>query len=549
MPFGNTFIYNSGDLIVNVVSGSGDTFLETKINAATSSIILFDGNANLTSASLNSIKVGTSSLASGSSMIATSITATSIVATFITASSISSSILTGSVLGTSSVAINAQTASYLTTTNNYQVGILTASVVSSSAITASGIGVSDGLTPFFIKTSGANRISISSSGTIGFGTAPGVSSRYTFNNTSVDGRGSSSILITENNSMTTTGSSGNNNGIYIIFSLNGTGSTNSSQFQSQYNQLTLARTGSYSGSCRAIRTTLILSPNNTGSISFGSVGLGLINAYYINQIDPIVTGGTIPKWYGGSYSTFTETTANTVTSSITDLYYHYTATPFSAHTATTMSITNGYGFYCDSVKTSTNPVATGFGFYQNGTLDRNLFRGSTTLGGATSQNVNPLGVNGSVGIGSTYYNTIGPTNGLIVQGNVGIGTTGPSNELTVVGTISSSVGINSVNITGSIFSGSVARVSSITSSNISASGTSSAGLLSIGGIVPASNYGTLNISGSGVGGSVPALRLDRVAADTSSAVGAKTFKAWVSVYISGWSGSLADGTYYIPVYQ
>lgn len=543
MPIGSNFIYNSGDLIVSVVSSSGDTFKETKINATTSSIILFDSNGDLNSSSLLSLNVGTSSFLNSQNL-----TISSLVSTKITASEISSSEFTGSLFGTSSVSINSQTASYLTPTNNYSVSVLTASAITASAITASKIGTNDSFTIFSIRTNGSDRLIISSSGVMGFGTPPQPTSKFSFLNTSLDGVGSSSVLITENANLSSSGNSATNNGLAILYNVNGTGSNNGTQCQSQYNLMTLARTGSYSGSFRGIRSQISVLPSSAGSMSISSGGIGLVNIYCINRINSVI-GGIISNWYAGTYSIISETTANTNTSSITNLFYHYTATPFSTHTATTMSITNGYGYYCDSVKISGNPVTTGFGFYQNGTLDRNLFRGFTTLGGATSQNVNLLGVNGSVGIGSTYYSTTGPTNGLIVQGNVGIGTTSPATELTVVGTVSSSVGINSVNITGSVFSGSVARISSITSSNISASGTSSVGLLSIGGIVPVSNYGTLNISGSGVGGPVPALRLDRVAADTASAVGAKTFKAWVSVYISGWSGSLADGTYYIPVYQ
>ncbi len=63
MPIGSTYVYNPGDLILSTVSSSGDTFKETKLAAATSSLIYFDSNANLNSASLNSITVGTASFA------------------------------------------------------------------------------------------------------------------------------------------------------------------------------------------------------------------------------------------------------------------------------------------------------------------------------------------------------------------------------------------------------------------------------------------------------------------------------------------------------
>jgi len=58
MPIGSQVIYNPGDLILSVVSSSGDTFKETKIAAATSSVILFNNSGSLASASLNSLTVG-----------------------------------------------------------------------------------------------------------------------------------------------------------------------------------------------------------------------------------------------------------------------------------------------------------------------------------------------------------------------------------------------------------------------------------------------------------------------------------------------------------
>jgi len=78
MPIGSTYVYNSGDLILSTVSGSGTSFIETKIAAATSSLILFNNNGTLTSASLNSITVGTASYVSGSTSIITNLTASNI---------------------------------------------------------------------------------------------------------------------------------------------------------------------------------------------------------------------------------------------------------------------------------------------------------------------------------------------------------------------------------------------------------------------------------------------------------------------------------------
>jgi hypothetical protein len=78
MPIGTGIVYNAGDLILSQVSGSGTAFLETKIAAATSSIVYFDSTARINSASLNSITVGTSSYVSGSRSIITNLTASNI---------------------------------------------------------------------------------------------------------------------------------------------------------------------------------------------------------------------------------------------------------------------------------------------------------------------------------------------------------------------------------------------------------------------------------------------------------------------------------------
>jgi len=45
MPIGSGIVYNTGDLILSQVSSSGTAFLETKIAAATSSLIYFDSTA------------------------------------------------------------------------------------------------------------------------------------------------------------------------------------------------------------------------------------------------------------------------------------------------------------------------------------------------------------------------------------------------------------------------------------------------------------------------------------------------------------------------
>lgn len=120
------------------------------------------------------------------------------------------------------------------------------------------------------------------------------------------------------------------------------------------------------------------------------------------------------------------------------------------------------------------------------------------------------GINVALGSGSVMFVT--------ASGRVGIGTNTPGTLLDV--------------ITGS-----------------SSPAAKFVGYVGIGGTPATTNPGQLDIVGSGVGSATAALRLDTVAADTSSASNGHVFKAWVKVYIAGWGGSLTDGIYYFPIYQ
>ena len=82
-----------------------------------------------------------------------------------------------------------------------------------------------------------------------------------------------------------------------------------------------------------------------------------------------------------------------------------------------------------------------------------------TIGGVSSNNT--LSINGNTAIGSSYYNTIGPANGLIVQGNVGFGVANPFNKLDVAGNISASY-ITASGVTGIVSTG-YAATSSLSS--------------------------------------------------------------------------------------
>ena len=187
MPIGSGIVYNAGDLILSQVSGSGTAFLETKIAAATSSIVYFDSTARINSASLNSITVGTSSYVSGSTSIITNLTASNISASGNISASLFVGSHTGSTFGTSSWASNALTASFLPVgtyniTSSWSTNALTASSVSSTsnAFIRGGnsfganamLGINDNFR-LDIETNGAAIISLTGSN-VGIGTtSPG----------------------------------------------------------------------------------------------------------------------------------------------------------------------------------------------------------------------------------------------------------------------------------------------------------------------------------------------------------------------------------------
>ena len=137
MPIGSTYVYNPGDLILSTVSASGASFVETKISAATSSLILFNSDATLTSQSLNSVLIGSSSYVSGSTSIIANLTASTI--------SASGAIIASSFTGSFSGSItNAISSSYA----------LTSSVATSETLgTVTGRGSSTG-TQITVATAG-----------------------------------------------------------------------------------------------------------------------------------------------------------------------------------------------------------------------------------------------------------------------------------------------------------------------------------------------------------------------------------------------------------
>ncbi len=89
-------------------------------------------------------------------------------------------------------------------------------------------------------------------------------------------------------------------------------------------------------------------------------------------------------------------------------------------------------------------IGKGLAFYSNATggvttgNTAQLFlntAGNFTFGfNGSTQATSTIGVNGNLAIGNSYFGSMAPLNGLIVQGNVGIGTTTPSARLSLTGT-------------------------------------------------------------------------------------------------------------------
>jgi hypothetical protein len=65
-----------------------------------------------------------------------------------------------------------------------------------------------------------------------------------------------------------------------------------------------------------------------------------------------------------------------------------------------------------------------------------IFAQGVTVGDTSTSGNSMLNVNGNLAVGSSYYTTAAPANGMIVEGNVGIGTSSPGSfRLNVAGTI------------------------------------------------------------------------------------------------------------------
>jgi hypothetical protein len=109
-------------------------------------------------------------------------------------------------------------------------------------------------------------------------------------------------------------------------------------------------------------------------------------------------------------------------------------------------ITGTYSFQGDTDTGVIRFSADALNFRAGGDQAR-LTTSGLTLGAAATA-ASRLAVNGNVGIGSSYYTTAAPSNGMIVQGNFGIGTSTVNATLEVLGTVAVGSGKPTVTVDG-----------------------------------------------------------------------------------------------------
>ena len=502
MPIGTGIVYYAGDLILSQVSSSGNSFLETKLAAATSSLIYFDGNGRINSSSLSNITVGTASFALTASYLVptnsyqiTNLTASNISASGNISASVFVGPLTGSVFGTSSWSTNASTASFVS--NAFiQDG--------NSFGTTATLGTNDA-NSLALETNGTTRMTINSNGQFGIGASPSSSpfSKFYITDTHNTSNNSSSLYVVTNQNQGAGATSGNDVGINSYYSVNGLTSSASQQNQAMFNQLAFNASGSYSGSYRAMRNGLVL--YNTASFDTNA---NVTNTYLTNQIGAAIPNFSINNLYAGPYVYVAEITANTATGSISNLYGNYVGTPFGNGTAITTS--NAFGVYIGAQKSGTNGVTNGYGFYQAGSTDLNIFAGKVRVG-ATTTPVNVLDVTGNIScsvitasfFGTSSWATSSLTASFLPVGNYNITSSWATSSLTA-----SFLPVGNYNITSSWSTNAVtASFLPVGNYNITSSWATSS--LTASYLVPANSYQITNLSASNISasGTIRALSL------------------------------------------
>jgi len=512
MPIGTGIVYNAGDLILSQVSGSGTAFLETKIAAATSSIIYFDNTARINSASLSSLTIGTASYVSGSTSIITNLTA----------SNISASSITGSLFGSSSWSNNSVSSSYALTSSvatNETLGTVTGRGASTgtqiTVATAAGgtmytgrkagAGYADGVSgatfksitdnpngasyafaSYYSGSTGFNSFYVSAlgdgyfSGSVGIGTT---SPAY-----KLDVSGSSRFGYQSSDTHQFTGSVSFTDGLFLTnltasnVSASNTLSASNVWFGNSMVYVETMTTGSLTSpdinfTSTAITGSDVMFSINTTALTGSAVGL-LINAsgsqtsYAISASNGIIAGTNYIA---------TNITASNISASATGGFGIVGIGTVSS--AYKLDV-NGNANFTNGFYTNTDASSTSYFVGANGTRPI-IFQNNTGASydfGFKFYDSNTFTIVG----GNTLAN---PTTDLVsftYDGKVGIGTTNPFATLQVAGNISGSSFTSSVNnAVGFLGTSSWAQnvvtasylvptnnyiVNSLTSSNISASG-------------------------------------------------------------------------------
>jgi len=280
--------------------------------------------------------------------------------------------------GTSSWATNAVTASFVS--NAFVQG-------GNSFGTTALLGTNDANSLAF-ETNGSTRMTINSGGQVGIGVSPVSYYKTYIADTHTASQGSASLYVLTTQNQGTGATSANDSGITSYYTVNALTSSAVQQNQASYNQLAFTASGSYSGSYRAARNGILL--GNTASFDINAT---LVNTILTNQIGASIPNFSIYSFVIGDYVIASEITPGTATGSIANLYGYYIGTPWSSGTG--IVTTSSFGAYISSQKSGTNGVVTGYGIYQVGTSDLNIFAGRTRIGSTTSP-VNTLDVSGNI---------------------------------------------------------------------------------------------------------------------------------------------------------
>ena len=332
----------------------------------------------------------------------------------------------GSLTGTATTASYVNSASYAPT--------IIPSQLSVTAITASTHYAASTLA---LNINGTTRQYFDNAGNIAWGNGNATSGgggggKYYFVDTHNTSSGNICLQATTNLTNALVGGNNNNEAAFqATFNVSGN-TTYSTQNQAFYPQLFINVSGSTTGSYRAMRGSVALSQpmvNTVGSID---------TLFVTNQIQPSASINgyfNIPSWNAVNVAGLSEITTNTTSGSVGTFKGLYVQQSYQGYTGSNAVIGTSIGLQIDAQKG--NGVSSGWGIYQAGTSDRNIFSGYTNFG-AGNQGVNTMSVQGAAAIGASYYNVTAPTNGLIVQGKVGIGSNNPVNQLDVNGNISAS---------------------------------------------------------------------------------------------------------------